>query len=623
MAKIKIAEQPPAMDSERVLDLLGKQFEGEYVAGAAEWLKNALDHAIRLGEVGEPVIVFHIMTPRARRTEWMMECIDFLGTSYEEIDQHLKVWGSEIAASRGTANWAGFGGHGNGGKFHMRENFARAEFVTYRDGRITVFGFNEKKRYGFDDRYKGAEVAPDKALAIAGIDAAQLPIPDEVKADLLSDDPARCHFTVVRGVGFRHAQRWRMRESFDDKLRAHPQAKQVLSRARVIYKSDIEMKDPLLPPVIPSREGFEDGRDYDMPGELPYDGAVFRISSEAVAGTLQLNVAADPFTRIDLSHAIDIRGRNGLVIASYRVRELPIRNRVGAEFIYGALDCPALDELGLRSNARDKLVPNDITDAVLEWVCDRVDELSDELAKAENREREKRDVDATLLLSSRLNKWKNKFLRAREIMIAVGSGEGAGEGGTGGGGTGGTGTHHEGDGQGDGGTGTGGQGQGGSGAGTGGGGSGDEQKRAPRFPEIRVSGYDPDPDTGESFSLHPRQPVVYQRAEDVERNLWWVNAQRPLAERIISDEARGADSARWRDYVFSRFVEVIQAYETRERWDGTTDLAEFMWRLVGEVHDSATSELSDILFTAEESPAEAEIDDDQETAADDAATTPA
>ena len=42
-------------------------FEGEYVAGAAEWLKNSLDHAIRAGGTEEPVILFHISTPRGTK----------------------------------------------------------------------------------------------------------------------------------------------------------------------------------------------------------------------------------------------------------------------------------------------------------------------------------------------------------------------------------------------------------------------------------------------------------------------------------------------------------------------------------------------------------------------------
>lgn len=72
--KVKIAPQEAEMDRERVLDLLGKPFEGRYVPGAAEWLKNSLDHAIRTEEPGEPVILLHITTPRGpgRKKDWMM-----------------------------------------------------------------------------------------------------------------------------------------------------------------------------------------------------------------------------------------------------------------------------------------------------------------------------------------------------------------------------------------------------------------------------------------------------------------------------------------------------------------------------------------------------------------------
>jgi hypothetical protein len=77
-------------------------------------------------------------------------------------------------------------------------------------------------------------------------------------------------------------------------------------------------------------------------------------------------------------------------------------------------------------------------------------------------------------------------------------------------------------------------------------------------------------------------------------NLWWINAQRPLAERIINED--GPKSARWYDYVFNRFVEVIEAYCLRDQWDGTTDIADFMWQLIGDIHDSASSDLRDVLF---------------------------
>jgi hypothetical protein len=598
MTDFAIVHQEAEMDKERVLDLLGAQFQGKYAAGAAEWLKNAYDQAVRMDEPGVPYIVLHVNTPTSRSgANGVMECIDFVGATYEEIDEHLKRWGSDVAASRGRADFAGFGGHGNGGKFHMRENFKLSEFITYRSGRITVFGFDESKQYGFDDRYRGAEVSPHEARSIAGLDPARADLPEGIREAVGSDDPKNCRFTIVRGRSLRHPAQWSRAEAFELKLLGDPQARQVLERAHVVFSDGDRVIDPLRVPAIPDRPGYEGGRSFALPSEVQSGPDTFALTAEPSAGELALRIAFDPFNRRDPMHAVDVRGRNGLIIASYRVSELAIRNRAGADFIYGQLDSPVLEEHGLKTNDRVHLVANPMTDAILEWIAARIDDLSDELAKEENAKRRARDENENQALSNRLNRWKNKFLRAREVMVSVGKGKGPGEGGTGGGGAGGKGDLHENEGGSGGDGGGGGAGAGGSGPQEGGGGAGDKKKRVPRFPDIRISGYDPDTETGEVFTLHPRQPVVYQRTHDVDANLWWVNAQRPLAERILQDD--GAKSARWRDYVFGRFVEVIQAYDVRANWDGTTDIAEYLWELLGTIQDSAAVDLSDVLFTAD------------------------
>ena len=599
MTVFTITPEEAEMDKERVLDLLGAQFSGKYLAGAAEWLKNAYDQAVRTDQQEEPIIIMSVRAPTTRRgSEGLMECIDFIGTTFEEIDEHLKTWGSEIAASRGRSNFSGFGGHGNGGKFHMRENFVNSEFITYRDGYLTVFGFDQSKQYGFDPRYRGTAVETQTALIVAGIDPDRSDLPEAVRAVLRSDDPEICHFTVVRGRGLRHPDQWSRNDAFEMKLLADAQAKQVIERAHVVFSDGSRVVDPLRLPVIPDRPGYEDGRVVPVPREVSSGADIFTLVESGSAGELNLRVAFDPFVRRNPTHAIDIIGRHGLIIASYRVGELPIRNRAGADFIYGKLYCPCLEDHGLKTNERVHLVSNPLADAVLEWVASRIDDLSDELAQEDNAKRRARDELTNQTLSNRLNRWKNKFLRAREVVVQIGAGLGSGEGGSGGGGSGGEGTYHGGRGSGSEGGGTGGTGAGGAGTQEGGGGAGDKTRKAAKFPEIRISGYDPDPETGEIFTLHPRQPVVYQRAHDVELNLWWINAQRPLAERILNDD--GAKSARWRDYVFGRFVEVIQAYDLRENWDGTTDISEYLWDLLGIVQDSAAVDLSDVLFVAEE-----------------------
>jgi hypothetical protein len=83
----------------------------------------------------------------------------------------------------------------------------------------------------------------------------------------------------------------------------------------------------------------------------------------------------------------------------------------------------------------------------------------------------------------------------------------------------------------------------------------------------------------------------------VKANLWWINAQRPLAEHILS-EPGGVESPRWRDYLFNRLVEVIQAYFLTEKADVSDPdrLSEQIWDLIGAVHDSAADNLSGLLF---------------------------
>jgi len=55
-----------------------------------------------------------------------------------------------------------------------------------------------------------------------------------------------------------------------------------------------------------------------------------------------------------------------------------------------------------------------------------------------------------------------------------------------------------------------------------------------------------------------KSPVVasiYQRPQDVTGGIYWINTSRPLAEKIL--HRNSADSPRWREYVFQRYVDII------------------------------------------------------------------
>jgi len=89
-------------------------------------------------------------------------------------------------------------------------------------------------------------------------------------------------------------------------------------------------------------------------------------------------------------------------------------------------------------------------------------------------------------------------------------------------------------------------------------GRGEGGKRGTGFPKILVSGINPDPDTNEQRNLSREDPPVYQDAQDVERNIWWINSSAPLARLYLDRERNyGHQSQAWRMYHLERVIEII------------------------------------------------------------------
>ncbi len=88
------------------------------------------------------------------------------------------------------------------------------------------------------------------------------------------------------------------------------------------------------------------------------------------------------------------------------------------------------------------------------------------------------------------------------------------------------------------------------------GGKGKERGRG--YPTVLVSGIDPDPYTHEDVLFSKDDPPVWQRPQDVDRNIWWINSAAPLA-RLYLDESKdyGYQSREWRMYHLERYIDVI------------------------------------------------------------------
>jgi hypothetical protein len=587
----KIKPQPNVFADE-LLDVVGQEFRFDHPKGLAEWLKNVYDAYLRAG-VGDDLqailIDLHEANPKRRST---FRVTDFVGMDHEDIVDAFARWGDPRAAKRGT-NKQTLGGHGNGGKFYMRQSFKTSRFITYKDGKLNVFGFNEDRRYGFLEDHEDREMPLTEALEYAGINVDVLP--DEAVKRLGFSGG----FTVVIGEGPEQFSGRATAKSIIEKLLAHPQARRVIAHRPVFVRfgrnlgtyQRLEVHDP------EGRPDFDTTLIIELPDTLTDsngDEHVFRDAKYPDA-RLELRVSKDTL-RSKGGDRIDIAGAVG-IIGSYAVHELGGNVLAAAEFVYGECYCPKLEdpEEDLVKNDREKLVEGEKTKALFAWIRGHVNALAEKIAEADAKERRQQDLTQSSAFNEFLNHWKNKFMPQLMATLFGGPGEGGGFGGTGSG-TGGTGEDeatpdgdpNDVDSDPD------------NGAGDEGGG-GDEERTGRRAPQVLLSSQDSDPldPLAGPVDCDARHPAVYQRHQDVDEGIYWINTSRPLAQRILVD--LGSPSTRWRDYMFQRYVEIILKESIREMERKTGSLTADMIdthidELYTRIHDEAEADLAGFLF---------------------------
>ncbi len=546
MNRIQIQAERAVFD-ERWLDRIGTSFRFDHAKGLAEWLKNSIDAYIREDVPDSEQYVFLRFLSKTKNSPVMFECIDFVGMTRDEISKAFKRWGDPDAASRGKGIRT-YGGHGNGGKFYMRQMFANSRFVTYRSKRLNVFGFNERKKYGFAKGYENLEVSPKKAMDFS--DLSNSILPDSIRKRF---DQGDLRFTVVMGEGPKMKGRSTV-PRICQRLSIHPQSRKIIGRKPIFAVIDDQPPTRLVPDRINPRPGFEGPFIHNIPEKLTLGSNEIELARPGYPpGQLTLYTSEYPFSRYGdraSLNCVDILVGIGCV-ASYRMNELGVfRYQPETEFVYGECYCPVLEDPDddCISNDREKLVENDRTKALREWIRTKVDELGEKMAVKTVDEKRVQDLRQSSIFNDFLNKWKNRFMSTLYAEIFSGPGVGAGLGGEGGGGS-----PSSRDGK---------KAVKGGGAEAGnetnqkGGGEGEEKSHAPRFPRVLLSNRDPDPlDPEHSVSCDPRHPPVYQRPEDVREGIYWINTRAPFAEKILDEY--GAESPRWREYLFQRYVDII------------------------------------------------------------------
>jgi hypothetical protein len=585
-----IKPQENVFDDE-FLNVIGNEFKFSHEKGIAEWMKNAADAYTRRGIADNEQYIFLRVSGKSAK-DAKFECIDFAGMTKADIDQAFKRWGDRKAAARGTGRRM-LGGHGNGGKFYMRQMFATSQFITYSGGLLNVFGFNKDKRYGYASGYENKKMDLTEALEFAGIPDHLVPaaVKERWNKDgagftvVIGDCPEKFRFSVMAGLL--------------QKLKLHPQSRRLVAHkeVHVIAGNTDQPPQKLIPDAIPPRKGFEKIARIAIPSKLSGDGEDFEFkNSKYKEAYLDLYTSDQPFSRTGdkaALNSIDILGEVGC-IGSYRLNELGyLKYSAQAEFVYGECYCPILEdkEDDCVKNDREKLVDTPKTKALLGWMKGQVDDLCEKLADQDKNERKKSDLSRSSQFNDILNAWKNKFMSKIFAEVFGGAGQGDSSGGFGGGGA------------------AGGAGKGSSkdpqpksGDEDGGGGSGTTPKKAPRFPRVLLSSYDPDPlstDPNGKVDLDPRHPPVHQRPEDVAEGIYWINTSRPLAQRII--EQYRVESTRWREYLLQRYIDIIIKEAIYQKAKKETHLTaeivdDLIMKVVSRIHDAAALDLESFLF---------------------------
>lgn len=583
-----IKPQPFIID-EAVLDLIGNEFKFDHAKGLAEWLKNSCDAYLRDSIPDDEQFIIIRLSEDAHKHLGWIECIDFVGMDKKQIDDAFKRFFDPQAAKKGAKNaqLKTLGGHGNGGKFYMRQMFKTSEAITYRNGKLNIFGFNTKRQYGFEKDFEDVKMSPKEALRRASID--QVELPKKIKSALMA---GKTGFTVIRGEHPQKIKGTANRDKLIDKLIYHPQARRLIERIPVTVLFNNEVRPTRLsPPKITPKEGFEQPIVISIPETFEWDGreVEFKTGAYPWSGALTLKTSNDPLRgNLATLNTIDFIGEVG-VVGSYRIHELGATRYSGqAEFIYGECECPILEDPDNDSvrNDRQKLLETERSEPLLEWVRDLVQELAESMEVKNAQERKKQDLKNTSVFNELLNRWKNRFMGQIWAEVFMGRGP-AGSDGT------------------ELGAGKGGKGNGDSAGGdekpSEGHEGGSEKKKKPRFPQVLISGYDADPldPIGGTFDCDPRHPVIHQRAGDVAAGIYWINTSRPLAEKIIGEYT--PNSTRWREYLFQRYIDIIlrEAIFQLEKTETslTADsVSQKIDDVTSRIHDGTAADLNDFLF---------------------------
>lgn len=568
-----------------ILDTIGRSFKFNHGKGISEWLKNSLDNYLRLSSVNEeslpgnwPVII-NLIDSESARYGPNLAVIDFGGTSYKNINDFFLYWGDTKAATLGGKTPAQVtGGHGNGGKFYMREMWRDgARFLSWRNGKCTslildksedgttgewemenlTIGWEEALKYALNiDDSLGGEI-----WLLQFLNSNNQKIIDELNTQ-------KRGFSVLVGRRAKpiyssndvvKSGRWDHQKLIDDIKNAHQAQRPIRELKISLFINGVLTLDKI------SLEDIEDDKEWlieevNLPTNLLVSND-FSCKFDNI-GKLIIKKSATPLTgRLKDRNVLYIYDSHNNPIGYYQINELPLTNHSTIDgFLFGELHLDFMNIENIVENDREKLIKSPTSQSILEWVsnqiCSRTKEFEDKLKESQK----KSELEIAEILNSELNKHAHRFLKELETIIMIDyivdpAGGGLGDFGTG-------------KGPGDGNSNKKGGTSNKGGGGIDGGGMKEvpgntTQKRRPKFPDVLLSGLHRDPSRNDGLSkiLTDRHPPINQDDIDRQHNVWWINTTHPYA--CVALDNGGADGIPFKNYHLFLFMQIVQIESLR------------------------------------------------------------
>ena len=217
-----------------------------------------------------------------------------------------------------------------------------------------------------------------------------------------------------------------------EKLKDFPQSRRILQQIQVsVVYNDHSLYGLLKPEELSPLEKFEEPRTISVPETIEVSSGsekmTIKLASEKYPqGKLTLRTSAEALakaSKLGELNRVDILGEIG-VIGSYRLyNEMDLKVWPQAAFIYGECHVPILEdqENDCVANDRNKLVPNETTDALIDWIAQEIDKLAGEIGAVEREKLKANQKEISSKFNDVLNQWKNQHMKRimSELLVEV------------------------------------------------------------------------------------------------------------------------------------------------------------------------------------------------------------